>query len=425
MTNEDDLIELLTAKPKPQLGSEVRTTVSETSVVSATSEDADNLTRIVQTRDQIAQVKKNLSIIIDSIADNPSLVTRASDVWGNWPTWQKVGTGLALSAPTILAGVVASTASLLILGGATGIVYTSTGLILEDHHACNVSIKQRLKEGILSIADILELTIIALDNIRFRLAEEIEKFNQENLKLTGLVCNLEDQISILFEQVDALRTTGDFLRTEKDKLEKEMVRFRENTELNREVLKKTQLELDATISDYKLNQKMLAARIDELRTVREEMSDEVRKTKKISESLEQAITVLSGTGIEEQTQGRTFQAKLESFMAEEKATATKVIDCMNGTQRELEEAKNDLNANNMRNKKLLDRQEILVKRLETLDLDTVKKESRLFDGMHTMFSGTVASHSSRYIHCRLLGKNILERCSFFLQEKKGAHQCSF
>jgi len=333
----------------------------------------DNLGEIIKTRDKIAQVKESLNIIIDSIADNPSLVTRASNAWGGWATWQKVGTGLALTVPALLSGAAAGIGSLLILGGATGLVYTTTGIILEDHHACNENIKQRLKEGISSIAEILELTIIALNNIRLRLAEEIGKFKEENLKLARQVSNLQDQVSTLSIQIEILQETENFLRITKDKLQKDAIELKKTTDQQGELLKKNQELLTQITSDYKKTQERLDGKVEELRVVREEMSAEITKTQRVSVVLQKAVTTLSGQVLEEQTQKQVFQRKLESLITDREAGASKLMERMATTHKELEGAKDDLKANNLRNGELLAKQESLVKRLEEIDLILLRR----------------------------------------------------
>ncbi len=367
-------------------------------VSTESSIESDNLSEIIKTRDKIEQVKQNLSIIIDSIADNPSLVTRASNAWGEWATWQKVGTGLVLTVPAVLVGAAASVASLLILGGATGVVYTTTGMILEDHHACNVNIKQRLKDGILSIASVLELTIVALDNIRLRLAEEIGKFKAENLKLSTQVSILQDQISTLTIEIGILVETEAFLRITKEGLQKQALELKKTTDLQSTLLQKNQEELVAITRDYQITQKNLSTKVEELRAVREAMSAEVTKTQNISVSLQKAVTTLSGQVLEERAQKQAFQSKLELLLTDKEESASKLMERMITTHKELKGAKEDLCANNLRNRELLAKQEELMRRLEKLDLSLVQRredETRpSVGGRSTLFSALLVPSGS-------------------------------
>jgi hypothetical protein len=368
-------------------------TASETRTATITPPiENDNLTKIVEAREQIALVKKNLSTIVDSIANNPSLITRASEAWGGWPTWQKVGTGIVLTVPALLVGVAASVGSLLLIGGATGVAYTTTGLILEDHHACNVNIKQRLKDGILSLADVLELTIVALDSIRLKLAEELAKFKEENSKLALEVSTLQDQIHTLSIQVGILIDVESFLRATKEQLHKEVQSLKSDTKEQRELLEKQRDKLAEVTREYQITQESLTERVKELRTVREQMATEIASTRKVSESLQKAVTTLSGVVIEDQKQRETFQAQLFKALKGEETCAIKVMERMSLTQGELETATSDLRFNNDYHRKLLEKQGSLLRELEALDLKScVAVKDRISVLPHTMFTKPAAS----------------------------------
>jgi len=392
----DDLLDILN-EDKRTVG--IKSVKVDTSAETGPAElrvesNNDNLTKIVQAREQIAEVKKNLSTIVDSIANNPSLITRASDAWGAWPTWQKVGTGIVLTVPALLVGVATSVGSLLIIGGATGIAYTTTGLVLEDHHTCNVNIKQRLKDGILSLADVLEFTIVALDTIRLQLAEEIGKFKEENAKLVLQVSTLQDQIHTLSIQVGILVETESFLRTTKEKLQLEAQDLRTATEDQSKLLKRNQEELEAITKAYQTTQENLTGKVKELRIVREQVASEIAKTKQVSESLQKAVTTLSGVLIDDQKQREAFQAKLTKLLDGEEASALKVVERLSTTQGELEGATTDLRSNNEHHKELLVKQESLIKRLELLDLQSMvvtAKETRTSVVGHSIFANPITT----------------------------------
>ena len=223
MSTEIEVLKELLAGANSNLESpEKKTTLTETSTPIDVPPEIDNLSEIIKTRDNIAKVKESFMVIVDTIADNPSMLNRLSEHWGKMPTWLKVSTGLAITCPPLLAGAAAGLVSLLVLGGATGVVYTATGIVLEDHHVCNEHIKQRLREGISSITDILEITIVALDNIRLTLAQQVGKFKEENLKLAHLVTLLQDRFSTLSIEIAALENTEIQLQKSKADLQKKI-----------------------------------------------------------------------------------------------------------------------------------------------------------------------------------------------------------
>lgn len=372
VTEEQELAKLLaTVKKKPEAPVCAAQAAAEAAEADSTLELHSNLDEIIKTKQHIADVKRNLSIIIDTIASNPSMVSRAADAWGTWPAWKKVGTGLVLTMPPLFMGVAASIGTLLILGGATGVAYTTAGIVLEDHHSCNTDLKQKIKDGISSIADILEITIVALDKIRFRLMAEINKFKEENYKLATQVSNLQDETNRLANQVEELIETSDHLRTLKKRLEDEALALRQSNSTQQQLIQENQEQLEKVTHQYQEAQNLLTTQVYELRTLRHSMTTEVAKAKHVSDSLQQVVAVLSGQVLEEQAQKQAFEAKLAQLLQLEYASASQFIDRLNHTQSELEEVKVDLEKNNSRNYALLDKQERLISRLEALDLQAV------------------------------------------------------
>ena len=356
-------------------------------IASPIIEEADSLSRIIATRKQIVDVKKSLCGIVDSIAENPSLFTRASSVWGQWPIWQKIGSGIVLTVPAILVGVAANISSLLVIGGTTGVIYSAAGMVLEDHHACNVSIKQRLKDGILCIADVLELTIVALDAIRVRLTEEVEKFKIENDKLANHIVDLGAQVQTLTNQVEIFVETERLLRVSKEKLEASTALLQNSVSEQNELLAKSKEELAAVTRDYQHNQRNLEAQVAELQKARLIMDREVEKAQKVAAGLKKTVDTLSGAVIEDQEQRKGFQSKLENFLSGREVSFSKVAESMVDTERDLQTAKTDLSTSNLRYQQLLAQQEKLILRLEALDVSIAASKS--IDKEH----GSVLSHS--------------------------------
>lgn len=364
-TMEQELQELLNHPASFPLSADAFATSESPSTQSATP-DIDSLKKIEETKEQLAQVKKSLIGIIDSITDNASLVTRASNAWGEWPVWQKIGGGLVLSVPAILVGFAANIATLLIIGGATGFAYTATGMILEDHHICNVNIKQRLKEGVLGIAGVLEVTIIALDAIRLRLAEEVEQFNRENAKLSANVSNLSDKVNTLSIQIGIIIDANEYLSKSRQSLEEANRCLQESSAAQAALLEENQRNLLETISDYQRNQAMLTERMEELRVAKEAMAIEVDKTKRVSVALKKTVGTLSEAMLEQQADREHFDTKLQAFFADKETDFSQVIDRMHETQRNLDDTSGGLQVQNERHDALLRRQAEQVATLELL-----------------------------------------------------------
>jgi hypothetical protein len=379
-TEAEDLLAMLSDSKAsvhitpPRLGANLGKQAEDEKELTEESSDADlsNLNKIIETKNQIAQVKKHLSTIIDSIAANPSLISGWSQFWGDMPLWKKVGTGAAITVPAILTGVAASLTPLLVLGGVTGIAYTASGMVLQDHFECSENIKQRLRDGISSIADILEITIVALDNVRVRLSEQIGRFKEANADLAKKVGTLQDQINTLSIKIEILIGTSTVLDSLKSRLELRVYQLEQDSEQQKDLLDSAQKELTATITDYKNNQKNLEHEVTELRRVRVEMFDEIAKTKKVSEALQAVIGDLSEQVVENNAQKQVFNSRLHQLCDKEEQSVRTVVDRLSKTQQELDDAKKSLCANNKQNKELLARQEVLIQKIEGLGLDAIK-----------------------------------------------------
>lgn len=343
--------------------------------------NTDSLEQIASTQKQLSQVKESLGTIIDTIAQNQSLVTRAATYWGELPLWQRVAGGVVLTVPTLAAGlVVAHVGMLMAISGVTAAAYAAGGAVLDDHHNYNVNVIDRLKEGIFSLADVLEITISALETIRYKLAEELEKFKLQNELLTDKICVLGDQIDSLSHQVDVFIETEKLLRNAKEELEKTTEALRESVDQQNDLLLAQQKQLDLVKKAYEKSQTQLSEKVVELCTVRLSMGLEVDKAKKIAATLEGTVKTLAGSVIDDGTQRQAFQDRLKTFLTDKEASFDQVAKRIGETESELATVKEELKRGNERYQELLNRQEKQVIRLERLDQHIVTE--RLIPSVH-------------------------------------------
>ena len=157
------------------------------------------------------------------------------------------------------------------------------------------------------------------------------------------------------------------------------------------MLKRNQDELLDVTKSYTSNQKKLDAKIEELATVREQMSIEITRTQKISHGLKDAVSTLSGQVLEERAMKQRFQAKLDQLIAEKEERANIVLDRMTETHKELERAKDDLNKHNEWNGRLLDTQEELIKKMEKIHLMSLRRKLDLSEDKTSLKSSVAAS----------------------------------
>ncbi|KTD59604.1 inclusion membrane protein A [Legionella santicrucis] len=328
--------------------------------------DLDSIQSIALTQEHLTQVKKSLGAIVDSLQDNPSLISRAAKFWGEIPLWQRILGGVAISGPTFLVGAAAHIGFLVTISGISALAYTTSGIILDDHHYHSQSIAQKIKEGIFGVAEVLELTIGALDSIRRKLAIEVERFRTENDKLAKEITHLYDEVETLSMQVECFQKTEELLRKQKTDLENISITLKQDLEKNGELFQANQLELAKVKGWHEKSLLQLSEQASQLSEVRKSMGKEVEKAKKIASTLETTVRFLTNTGINDTKQREVFQEKLDEFL-EKTNSFDEITERMSNAEKELSEVKFELKASNERYKLLLDLQEKLICRLELLD----------------------------------------------------------
>lgn len=369
-TNETELQVLIQSDKNSVITTEgSESTLKDPKTSTATPEiETDSLNKIVHTQKQLSQVKESLGSIVDSIAENPSLFTRAATAWGELPMWQKVTGGIVLTGPSLAIGLFAHIGVLLVIGGVTGIAYTASGIVLDDHHTCNVNIAKRLKEGIFGLADVLQITIEALDAIRKMFAEEIAKFKNENIRLTENIDRLGNEVESLSMQVELYIETERLLRETKNELEQTAKKLEESATKQTELLEENQKVLSKIRKDYEKSQLQLAEKVIELHEVKVSLGLEVQKAKTVAKTLEGTVQTLTGTVIADEEQRVSFQQKLDGFLNNKQLGFDQVAERICKAEEELRLVKEELKKSNERYEELLSRQEKQVERLEQLGL---------------------------------------------------------
>ena len=309
-------------------------------------EESSSLAQFAHTQKALAQVKKSLSTIVDSMAKDPSMLSRAAKTWGKWSVWEKASVGIVLTVPTLAIGLVGHLGVLLVLSGTTALVYTTGGYILDDHYQSSGLMVEKLKAGVLGITEILALTIGALDNIRV-------KFEEELLKLTANVNKLGEEVGTLNQSIDHINEA------------------------------------------HEDNQRQLTEKIAELTGIKTGLELEIEKARLIASVLQKSVASLSGTVIEDKENRRVFQEKLDVFLANKEASFDKVADRISAAEAELTVVKGELQRSNERYQELLQQQEKQVSRLE-----------RIGEKLTSMPKG--AATNPYAFHCKPIDKSRLD-----------------
>jgi len=339
--------------------------------------EADSLSEIEATQANLRAVKENLREIIDAIVQDKSILSQAAAYWGDLNPLQRLATGAAvIAAPTVIAGFIVSFGAIIAIGSATSLAYAASGAVLDDHNRYNVNVIDRLKKGILSMADVLEVTINALDNIRQKFKEELDKFKTENQKLTENISLLTEELDSLSNQVEVFIKTEQILRSVINGFEKTIESLKNSENNQTELMQKTQKELEQVKREYNTSKSQLKEKIDEINTVKESLGLEVTKAKQVVTTLQTTVKTLAGAVINDEAQRSTFQKKLEGFLNTTESNFSEFAGKLSETEKELASVKEALATRNEEYDLLLKRQKNQIERFDKL-LTQIEQEHLL------------------------------------------------
>ncbi|AUH71268.1 LegC2/C7 family Dot/Icm T4SS effector [Legionella sainthelensi] len=402
-TNTEELQALVTLDTEHDLKKVPETTPLQTNLeeeiqakLKALSDTEENkFKKMTITKEIFEQIRKSLEETVKSMEKNPSLFSRAADFWGELPLWQKILGGVALTLPTLIIGIAANVGFLLAICGVTAITYTAGGLILDDHHKCSTSAVESLQKGILGLADLLELTINALNVIREQLEIEISKFAQENQRLSDNINLLSNQIDAVDKQVRATSKINETLTITKEGLQNVANTLTEGVNQQTDLLQQAQEKLHHINDAYGSSQKELAEKVLEIEKVRTELGEDLNKAKLMIEALGAAISEFSSTIGNEEKQ-RVFQEKLDDFLKNKEASFLQIAERICEAEKKLILVQKELESTNASYRELLERQGKQVDRLEGLDFKGLSKKLSKAPSSKETFIGESLSKNGLY-----------------------------
>ncbi|CZP46200.1 LegC2/C7 family Dot/Icm T4SS effector [Legionella pneumophila] len=355
-----------------------------------TKKDKERFEKIVTTQNKIQKIKVDLNQLIQSMNNNPSWLSRAASFWNEIPLWQKITAGAVFTIPLLMIGLMANLAALITLSIVTGIIYAASHILLENHQNQNTNNTENLNAGISSLVDLLDTVISTLDILREQLALEIDAFQKENVRLTQNVDQFCEQINTLKSEISKLNDTEKALRATQIELELTAKTLKGSIEEQSQVLENTQKELEQVVLAYKDNQNQLSDKIKELDEVKVKMSKEVDQAQSLSLVLRSTIEALSKTVIADEEQRTSFQLRLNEFLTNKEKSFDQVAERICEAERKLSVVTKQLEESNQRYRKLLDRQEQQIIRLEQIDVVQPEEVQESFDGVKPSVNGFYA-----------------------------------
>ncbi len=304
----------------------------------------------------VATIKALIDSIIDSIAKNQSMLTRAALFWGKMPLWQKIGIGILLIAPTLILGIILQLTALIIISALTLIAYIPTSYILDNHYEHDEQVTDKLKDSMTIMATSLEAVLETMDEIKSKLADQIESFHNENERLTTGIIDLSSKIDLLMQESRELIKTEQELRVIQLELENTEKKLRRSVDEHTELLQKNKQELENTSKAFEENQTELSKTTLELEKVRSELSKEIDKNLKVTAALKKTVEEIAPTFIMDEEIIIEFQKKLEQFISDKEKTCVQLVQRICDATKELSLVKDELQRTECRFKALLERQ---------------------------------------------------------------------
>jgi hypothetical protein len=330
-------------------------------------QNTKGLESIAPSNELLIQVRNSLEAIIDSLEQNPSILTSITKYWGSLSLWEKIFGGILVTGPTLGIGIAANVGFLITLSGLSAGAYITGGIVFEDHFENTKIITEKLKRGVFEIADVLILTIRSLDIIRQKLATEVEKFQQENKRLTLNIDKLSDETYDLSVQIESYMITEKHLRQTKTQLEQTAEELKKDLGQNQQKYETAVNEISSLKQEHERCTQLLTLQVDELTVKRKLLEDELEKTRKLTSTLQVAVQTLSSTVINDAQQREVFQKRLENFVKNKEQSFTQVADRICAAESELISVKSQLEVSLKRHEELMETQNQLIKRLELID----------------------------------------------------------
>lgn len=271
-------------------------------------------------QEKLEEIKKQLQNILESLSKNQSYLSRAASFWGPLPRWKKLLFGVAISSPSVAVGLVTNVASLFALTGFTLFTYLGGGAALDDHHHHSQDSINKIKESVTSLATILEVLILALEDIRRNFKEEVEKFKVENIRFKSSLTQFMQQSRILFSQVESLTATDVSLKQRREELEAIIENFKGFSEEDLRQLDEYKNELLNVAHNYKENQLELDKTKTDLNLVEKNLKEQVDKGEKLNEALQGVINTLINLNVRDSAQREQVQKRLNDFLANKEAS---------------------------------------------------------------------------------------------------------
>lgn len=291
---------------------------------------------------KLTQIQKDLEILVDSMAQNPSILSRATRFWGNRPLWQKIVAGVVLSAPVLLFSLFIHLAICIGITALIAAAYAGASVILDDHFNHTQHSTKNIKSGVTSLAEGLDVVTNSLELISEALAEQVSQFTMENERLGDNISDLHTRNEVLTQEIDKLRDTEKKLKLNQCELEKTCSELKQSVTNQSALLEDAQTTLNKVTIDYQENQKQLQEKTNDLDKLQKQYASEIDQYKLLLETLQITIENLTETIELDEDRQKAFHQKLTQFIDQKDSSFLAVFERICRAEKELVQVKEQL-----------------------------------------------------------------------------------
>ncbi|MBL7479135.1 LegC2/C7 family Dot/Icm T4SS effector [Legionella bononiensis] len=323
-----------------------------------------SLKEVEETQKGVSEIKTLINSIIDNMAKNQSMLTRAALLWGKVPLWQKIGLGTVLIAPTLILGIALQIYMLIAISALTLIAYIPSSVVLDNHYNHDEQITDRLKESMEGLAQSLVNLIHTMEHLSVQLAGEIEQFQQENERLTDAISDLSEQVSKLTNEAVELQKTEQELRSIQQSLEQTDQELKLTLEEKTKLYEQIKTEINKVTLAFEKNQRELSQKTLELNRVQRDMGQQLNNLNGVAQSLQKVVETYADQIIKNEQDRTIFQSRLTEFVTNREKSFEEVAKRIEKRNEELLIVQNKFNGLQEEYQALLKRQGNEIQRLE-------------------------------------------------------------
>ncbi|RUR04618.1 hypothetical protein [Legionella sp. km772] len=295
----------------------------------------ERLNKIKHSQTQLGKIQKDLEVLIDAMAQNPSMLSRAANYWGKLPLWQKIVAGIIIAAPPLIIGILAQLIVCFVITAFLLASYIGSSVVLDDHYTHTQYSTKNIKTGVTSLAEGLDSVTQTLEQISQDLADQVALFSKVNEQFGGNVESLALRNLALSEEIEKLKETEKKLHRTQTELETACAELKNSVKEQTALLEETQAALNKIRIDFARNQNELEEKNKQLSELQKQFKVEVTRYEQVLETLQTAIAELAENILKSPKEQQAFYDKVQQFIQTKDANFLQIFERFNNAEKEL------------------------------------------------------------------------------------------